>query len=238
MGTVTRPWIRLLILGGVVGGGYLLARSTGVLEVLGTRENWASLVGTIRAFTGRWWVGPAFALAYAGLVLFAVPASALTIIGGAAFGLVHGVAWVTVGANLGANLAFWAARRLGRVALEGLFGPRLGALDRVSGAAGFHGLLTLRLIPIVPFNLLNFAAALTTVPARDYALATLIGILPGTVVYVFFADALLAGSAEASRGALLRVLAAGALLVGFSLLSRRLLRRHQATGVAQVTPSE
>ncbi|HXG43497.1 MAG TPA: VTT domain-containing protein [Gemmatimonadales bacterium] len=226
-------WIRLAGLLALLGAGYLAARWTGTLEALGTREGRAAMVEAMRAFTGRWWVGPAFALAYALLVALALPASALTIVGGAAFGLIPGILWVTLGANLGANLAFWLARRLGRGALEALLGARLGAFDRITGVAGFQGLLALRLLPIAPFVLLNYGAGLTGMSARDYALATAIGILPGTVVYVFFADALVAGSAEAGRGALVRALGAGALLVAFSLVTHWLLRRRAR--VARIT---
>lgn len=233
MGAVRSRWIRLAGFLALLGVGYLAARQTGTLEALGTREGRAAMVEAMRAFAGRWWVGPAFALAYAALVALALPASALTIVGGAAFGLVPGILWVSLGANLGANLAFWLARRLGRGALEALLGARLAAFDRITGVAGFQGLLALRLLPIAPFVLLNYGAGLTGMSARDYALATAIGILPGTVVYVFFADALVAGSAEAGRGALVRVLVAGAVLVAFSLLTHWFLRRRAR--VARIT---
>jgi uncharacterized membrane protein YdjX (TVP38/TMEM64 family) len=79
-------------------------------------------------------------------------------------------------------------------------------------------MLTLRLIPAVPFNALNFGAGLTAISWPAYALSTLVGIFPGTLVYTMFADALLAGSREASREALLRVLISGLLLVALSFL--------------------
>lgn len=228
MGAVNRGWGRLALLVVVLGAGVALAQATGLLDILRDPAARSHALEWLRGATGRWWVGPLFALVYAAAVGFALPASILTLLGGAAFGFWRGVLWVTLGANLGASLAFWLARRLGRAALEGFFGPRLGAFDRISGAAGFQGLLTLRLLPIAPFSLLNFAAGLTTIPWRDYALATVVGILPGTAVYVFFADALLAGSAEASRSALLRAAGAGLLLVGFSFLTKWILKRRGA----------
>jgi len=238
MGTVRDRWIRLVGFLMLLGAGYLAARQTGMLDALGTREGRAALVEAMRAFTGRWWVGPVFALAYAVLVALALPASALTIVGGAAFGLIPGILWVTLGANLGANLAFWLARRLGRGALEALLGAQVAAFDRVTGAAGFQGLLALRLLPVAPFVLLNYAAGLTGMPARDYALATAIGILPGTVVYVFFADALVAGSAGAGRTAVVRAFAAGAVLVAFSLVTHWLLWRKRRASVTRITSTE
>ena len=85
---------------------------------------------------------------------------------------------------------------------------------------GFQGLLTLRLIPLVPFNALNFGSGLMTLRWRTYAIATVVGILPGTAIYTFFADALLQGSQEASRDALARLILAGALLVHAELPAR------------------
>src|SRR6266571_2047555 len=93
-----------------------------------------------------------------------------------------------LGANLGASAAFWVARLLGREGLHALLGDRLSAgLDRLAHQAGFAWLLRLRLIPIVPFNLLNFASGLTALPWRTYAAATAIGVIPATLVYTFFA---------------------------------------------------
>ena len=223
---MNRGWGRLALFVAVLLAGVALARATGLLDIVHEPAARLHAIESLRGAAALWWVGPVFALFYAAAVAFALPASILTLIGGAAFGLLRGVLWVTLGANLGASLAFWLARRLGRSALEGLFGPRLGAFDRICGAVGSQGLLTLRLLPIAPFSLLNFAAGLTTIPWRDYAVATAIGILPGTVIYVFFADALLAGSAGASRSALVRVVSAGVLLVGFSLLTRWILKRR------------
>ncbi len=109
--------------------------------------------------------------------------------------------------------------------LRGLLGHRLGSLDQLTEQSGFAWLLRLRLIPVVPFNLLNFASGLTALRWRSFAVATAVGILPGTLVYTFFADAILEGSREATRGAFVRVAIAGGLLVLLSFapaLARRL----------------
>jgi uncharacterized membrane protein YdjX (TVP38/TMEM64 family) len=147
----------------------------------------------------------AAALDFSGLVL--------TLAGGALFGFWRGALLNLIGANLGASAAFGIARLLGRDGLQALLGSRLAGLDRLAQQAGFAWLLRVRLIPVIPFNIVNFAAGLTAMPWRTYAAATALGIVPGTLVYTFFADAMLSGSREASRGALVRVLIAGALLV-------------------------
>lgn len=155
---------------------------------------------------------------YAAATALAIPGSILTLAGGAMFGVLWGTLYTTIAANIGASLAFGVGRFLGRDGVERLAGARLEALDRATATHGFRGLLTLRLIPAVPFNALNFGSGLTSIRWSTYALATAIGIFPGTVVYTMFADALLAGSQEASRDALLRVLLSGALLVLLSFL--------------------
>src|SRR5438034_1052586 len=107
----------------------------------------------------------------------------------------------------------------GRAAPHARWGDRLSAgLDRLAHQAGFAWLLRLRLIPIVPFNLLNFASGLTALPWRTYAAATAIGVIPATLVYTFFADALLSGSREAGHRVFVRLLIAGALLVLLSFV--------------------
>lgn len=220
------PWARAAALLLLIAGGYLLASKAGLLEVLGNPAARIRALASLRAAAGSWWVGPAFSLVYAAAVAVALPASVLTLLGGAAFGLGRGVLWVSLGANLGATAGFCIARRLGRSALRGFLGSRLEVFDKISDAAGFNGVLALRLLPIAPFSLLNFAFGLTRISWTDFALATVIGILPGTVIYVFFADALLAGSAAAGHEARIRALLAGLLLVSFSLLTRWLLQRR------------
>lgn len=159
-----------------------------------------------------------YMVVYAAATTLAIPGSILTLAGGAMFGVVWGTVYTTIAANVGANAAFAVARFLGRDGVRRLAGSRLDRLDRATKDHGFRGLLTLRLIPAVPFNALNFGSGLTSIGWGSYAAATAIGIFPGTVVYTMFADALLAGSQEASREALFRVLASGALLILLAFL--------------------
>jgi uncharacterized membrane protein YdjX (TVP38/TMEM64 family) len=161
---------------------------------------------------------------YAGAVALAIPGTILTLAGGAVFGLWWGTLFNWLGANLGANLAYLLARFLGRDGITRLVGdraekwPAMEKLDRAVTTHGFRGMLTLRLIPIFPFNALNFGGGLVGLSWPTYALSTGLGILPGTFVYTMFADALLQGSTEASRDAFLQMALAGALLVFLSFL--------------------
>jgi uncharacterized membrane protein YdjX (TVP38/TMEM64 family) len=90
---------------------------------------------------------------------------------------------VVVGATAGAIGAFLWGRRLGRDAVVQLAGDRVERVDEWVGERGLVAILYLRLVPAVPFNLLNPIAGVTSVGLRDFALGTLIGIVPGTFAY-------------------------------------------------------
>ena len=172
----------------------------------------------LTALRGTWWGPLAFVALYGVLSAFNFSGLVLTLAGGALFGFWWGALFNTLGANLGATGAFWLARALGREGLRTLVGDRFSAIDRLAEAGGPMWLLRLRLIPVVPFNLLNLAAGVSAMPWRPFAAATAIGILPGTLVYTYFADAIVAGVSGGSRTALVRVLVAGGVLVALSFL--------------------
>lgn len=195
------PWARLLLLVLIVAAGWLAVWASGGLS---------ALIAMLRQV---WWAPFAFVAGYAFAIALGVPALVFTLAGGAVFGFWWGALLNTLGANLGATAAFWLARWLGRNGLQALLGGRLAGIDRLAHQSGFAWLLRLRLIPVVPFNLLNFASGLTALPWRTYAAATALGIVPGTLVYTFFADAILSGSQQATHDAYVRVAIAGTLLV-------------------------
>ena len=210
-------FLKLAVLVLLLAGGYLAATRTPLGSYL-TREGIGEAIALLR---GNPWAPLIFMATYATATALAVPGTILTLAGGALFGFYWGTFFNFVAANIGANAAFVLARTLGGDGVRRLMGDDSAALqklDDVVGKHGFQGLLTLRLIPLVPFNALNFGSGLMSLKWRTYALATLIGILPGTAVYTFFADSLLQGSQEASRDALVRVLIAGGLLLLLSLL--------------------
>lgn len=173
----------------------------------------ARLVAMLRT---SWWGPLAFVLLYALLVTFDFSGLALTLIGGAVFGFGLGLLLNTIGANLGANGAYWLARTLGRDGVRALGGKRLAHLQGLANEGGAMWLFRLRLIPLVPFNLLDLAAGLSGMRWRGYAIATAFGILPGTLLYTYFADKLLSGIEGRSRDVMLRALAAGLALVALS----------------------
>lgn len=120
---------------------------------------------------------------YTGATVFCLPGSLLTLLGGSLFGPHEGFLWVWLGSNLGANAAFAVGRYLGSEAVKRLTRRRLPGLEKEVGKNGFHWVLGLRLIPIVPFFLLNYACGLSPVKWRDYLIATAIGMAPATYVF-------------------------------------------------------
>lgn len=120
-------------------------------------------------------------------VLFA-PGLPLTLAAGALWGVWQGTAIVSVASTLGATSAFVVGRHLARDWVEQRIADskRFGAIDRAVKKGGMKVVLLVRLSPIVPFNLLNYALGLTGVRPRNYVLGSWIGMLPGTLMYVYF----------------------------------------------------
>ncbi len=143
-------------------------------------------------------LGPAGAAAFVGIYVVAcvlfIPGSILTLGAGAVYGVVRGFLLVSVASTLGATAAFLAGRYLARdwVARRIEGNERFRAIDRAVGREGWKIVGLTRLSPVFPFNLLNYAYGLTRVSLRDYVLASWIGMIPGTVMYVYLGS--LAGS--------------------------------------------
>lgn len=156
--------------------------------------NWVEGLGAL---------GPVvFVAAYiVGVVAF-LPGALLTLTGGALFDIGPGTFYVFVAAVIGSSLAFLAARYVARGLIEEKLRhhPRFAALDGAVADQGLKIVFLLRLSPAFPFNFMNYALGLTRVSFRDYFLAS-IGMLPGTLLYVYYgkvagdAAALAAGAA-------------------------------------------
>jgi uncharacterized membrane protein YdjX (TVP38/TMEM64 family) len=154
---------------------------------------------------GVW--GPiVFILGYAVATVFFLPGSLLTLASGAIFGLVEGTIYSLIGATLGASAAFLVARYVARRAIERKIAgnARFAAIDKAVGREGFKIVALLRLSPVFPFNLLNYALGLTEVRFLPY-LAACAAMLPGTLLYVYYGKALgslaaLASGAKTQKG--------------------------------------
>jgi uncharacterized membrane protein YdjX (TVP38/TMEM64 family) len=192
---------------------------------------------------GPW--GPVLlAAVYVPATVLAVPGSLITLGAGTAFGVVRGTVAVSVGSTLGAAAAFLIGRTLARGWVERKVAakPRFQAIDQAVGREGFKIVLLVRLSPVFPFNLLNYALGLTSVSFRSYLLASWIGMLPATVMYVYVGSAL--GSlARVAEGPVQRSPAEQALFYGglvatvvVTIFITRLARKALAAAVPLAQP--
>lgn len=130
--------------------------------------------------------GPVLFMAlYALATLLFLPGSVLTLAGGALFGPVWGTLWNLTGATLGAGLAFLAARYLAADWVKQKAGPRLNGLLEGVAAEGWRFVAFARLVPLFPFNLLNYALGLSRIPFLAYILASWVFMLPGAIAYTY-----------------------------------------------------
>ena len=189
-GGQARPWIRPLLLGLAVLGLLAAAKLLGLGDRLGELRAWIVSLGAL---------GPVVYIAvYAVAVVAAIPGSVLTIAAGAMFGSLIGVATVSIGSTLGAAAAFVVARWFARTSVTRWLGSNatFARLERMTEQHGAIIVAITRLVPIFPFNLLNYGFGLTRVPFRTYVLWSWLCMLPGTVLYVVGADAVSKGLAE------------------------------------------
>ncbi|HKK01493.1 MAG TPA: TVP38/TMEM64 family protein [Desulfuromonadales bacterium] len=160
----------------------------------------------------------AFVGVYIAQAALSLPGATILSLGaGAVFGLWQGLVLVNIGATLGATLAFLFARYLFRDAVLSRFGARFERLNREFEREGLSYLLFLRLVPVFPFFLINLGAGVTALPLRTFFFGTLVGIIPGSFVYVNAGASL--ATIHTVRGiASPRVLGSFALLGLFSLV--------------------
>jgi uncharacterized membrane protein YdjX (TVP38/TMEM64 family) len=230
------PLARLALALGVLAGLFVLGREAGAYV-----PRFAAWVEGL----GVW--GPAvFILGYAAAVVGFVPGSLLTLAAGAIFGLLEGTAYVLVAATLGSAAAFLVSRYAARGWVEGRLAgnARFAAIDRAIGEQGRRIVVLLRLSPVFPFNLLNYALGLTRVRFADYLVAS-VAMLPGTLLYVYYGKiagdvAAVAGGAGVGRGAgYWAVLGLGlAATVAVSTVVARLARRALAEATAGLAIEE
>lgn len=126
-----------------------------------------------------------FIAVYVGVTALSIPgATALTLIGGSLFGLVQGTVLVSAASVLGATLAMLAARYLLRDFAEAQLGPTMTKLNEGVERDGARYLFGLRLVPVIPFFLINLGMGLTRIRAWTFAWVSMLGMLPATVIYV------------------------------------------------------
>lgn len=185
-----KKWVKPLILIVAVITMAVVARYFGLDQKLGELRVWIDAQGAWGPFI--------FAALYAMAAVAAIPGSPLTVIAGALFGSVVGVISVIFGATLGASFCFLIARYFARDAVaEGLRKKeRFRKLDDMTQRHGDIIVAITRLVPLFPFNLLNYGFGLTGVRFHSYVVWTFVCMLPGTILYVVGADAVITAIEE------------------------------------------
>lgn len=179
---MTRKLIILALIALVLGLAYAFNLHQ-LLTLESLKAHQARLAETIAArpvFSGLLYFG-----LYVLVAAFSLPGAAILTLGaGALFGLVTGTILVSFASTIGATLAFLSARFLLRDTIAARYGDRLAAIDAGVKRDGAFYLFTLRLIPVIPFFVINLVMGLTAMKARIFALVSQIGMLPATLVYV------------------------------------------------------
>lgn len=172
-------WLRMGLFALIAVGVYAIARAAGFDVRHVTPER-------VRAFVlsfGIW--APAIYLLVYGQPVVPLPASVLTITGGLAFGPAWGTLAALVGATIRACTEFLVARLLGREAVAKLLKGKAASLDQRIGEHGFQTVLLIRLIPSLPFDVLNYGLGFSRVRFAPYAAASFLGMIPGSFAYVY-----------------------------------------------------
>lgn len=186
---------RLIVLIVIVIALFLAMRFLPIQQLLRNFNNWVGQMGVAGIFI--------FIGVYAIATVLLAPGSILTIGAGFAFGLWKGFLAASAGATLGASLAFLVARFIARDKVEAIAkgNEKFRNIDSAIGKQGAKLVFLLRLSPVIPFNLSNYFYGLTGVKFWPYVLASGIGIIPGTFLYVYIGTAGKAAVSAAAGGA-------------------------------------
>ena len=178
-----RGWWRPVLLIGVIVSVIVLANVFGLGEKVGSLRDWIEGLGA--------WGPLVFLLLYVAGVVLAIPGAAITVAAGALFGSVVGVVLVSIGSTVGAALAFLIARYFARESTARWLGrnEKFSKLDEMTEKHGAVMVAIVRLVPLFPFNLVNYGFGLTKVPFWTYVFWSWLCMLPMTVLFVVGADA-------------------------------------------------
>jgi uncharacterized membrane protein YdjX (TVP38/TMEM64 family) len=138
------------------------------------------------------WAPVIYIFIYIFATIFILPSTPLNLSGGAIFGTFWGTVWTTIGAVLAALISFLFSRTIGRDLMKHKLGNKWQNLDREISRGGLFYVIALRLLPLIPYGIINFAAGLTAIKFRDYFFGTLLGTVPGILPFVMMGAGLTA----------------------------------------------
>jgi uncharacterized membrane protein YdjX (TVP38/TMEM64 family) len=130
------------------------------------------------------WAPIIYIVLYTLATVLVLPSTALNLTGGAIFGPWLGTLWTSIAAIIAAVVAFGFTRTVGREIIAQRLAGRWQAMDAEMRQGGLFYMFAIRLLPIIPYGLVNFAAGLTSVRFRDYLLGTILGTVPGVLPFV------------------------------------------------------
>ena len=214
---------RPIVLMSLVAAMIVLSYVFGIGEKLGALRDWIQSLGAL---------GPVvFVFIYAGATVAALPGLAITIVAGAIFGSLVGVIVVSIASTLGASLAFLIGRYFARDATAKWLAKRekFKKLDDLTEKHGAIIVAIVRLVPLFPFNLVNYGFGLTKVRFWTYVSWSWLCMLPGTILYVVGTDAVIQAiiRKEVPWSLIGIVIAVGILLVLLVKLARGKLREEE-----------
>jgi len=200
------------------------------------RVDLTQLQGWLQSTGG--WAPVLYMLLYTIATVLVLPSTPLNLLGGALFGPWLGTLWASAGAMLAAIVTFAFTRTLGRKAIARKLSGRWQTLDAEVRRGGLPYMIAIRLVPFMPYGLLNFAAGLTSVSYRDYLLGTLLGTTPGILPYVLLGSSGLRAIQTGDRLPLVGALAlTGILIAGSTWYRRQRLQRTKASPPASPSDS-
>lgn len=186
MNFIKSPWFKVLLILCILGGVFVLLRFLGINFSGVSEEEFRGWVKSL----GVW--GPIlYIIVYVLRPLILFPAGVLSAAAGVIWGTALGFFYLQIAANISSTAEFLIARYFARGVVEKYLKGRLVTLDKKIEKHGFLTVLMIRLIPNVAWDIQNFSLGLTKVKFRDYFIATLIGIMPGSFAFVFFGASLI-----------------------------------------------
>jgi uncharacterized membrane protein YdjX (TVP38/TMEM64 family) len=200
--------LRFLVLVAIVVTGFAVMRWTPLAQYL-TVERASALLAQLRQ---TWWAPLALIGTYIVLCPLFVPASPMMIAGGIVFGPVWGTIYNITGTFLGGSLSYFLGRFLGRDFVRHVLGHRLKRVEQRIARRGFWSLVGIRFLP-VPYPLINYTAALAGVRPGLFLPTTAIGLIPGNIVFSYFASLIPRAASGDRSGLILQFVCATAALI-------------------------
>jgi len=182
------------------------------------------------------WAPIGFVLLYGVATVAMIPGGIFDLVGGAVFGPYFGTLYDLAGGSLGAALAFLVARYIAQEWLEARAGPRLQSVMRSVHEEGWRFVAFVRLVPVFPYNIVNYLLGLTRIPFHHYVAATILFMAPSTVAYTWLGFAgrqVMEGDTHQIRYAFIALALLGILIFVPRFVFKRIKRANSKTASRQ-----